>query len=565
MLQLLNRIKAWLRTPQLPPPMIASAARQTMPLADDAHAHLVPFDENLLERSRTQWQFGDWASLANLDRDTLQHHPDRAKLALLAAAGHQGLGNAAEARQLTRLAIDWGCSKKLVTQILISGVHNTLGRAAAVSGQEQRAQKHFHASIEVGASSSAVGLLTQARVSHQLLLIGLPAKELSIVKPANVNIELITKKNSVAEPRLDAQEKTELAKGIQDQPQQEYSSLVHSCIASDDLHESVKKTIVTHKLTNNKLFYFLLEVSDQLVKAGDKLTALSYLNQGRISLMNPSVDVLTVVAKRMLKLGQFNAAQEIFFQAALDGKGILPLSEQELASLKNANLDLLKHAAQKSAHGHDLLLAEFSKNLTQFVSHISDRKPVLIEIGTTREDVPGQGSTKLLADYCKANSLDFITVDMDPRNSEMAKQTFSALDATDFQAITSKGEDYLRDYEGPIDFIFLDAYDFDHGKHSELRQSRYKKFLGARIDEVECHRMHLDCAQSVAKKLSPLGLVCFDDTWLEDGKWTAKGTLGMPFLLANGFEVVEARNRAALLRRIAPTQAIQLPQGERVS
>ena len=191
MLQLFNRIKAWLRTPPLPPPVIASAARQSMPLADDAHAHLVPFDENLLERSRTQWQFGDWASLANLDRDTLQHHPDRAKLALLAAAGHQGLGNAAEARQLTRLAIDWGCSKKLVTQILISGVHNTLGRAAAVSGQEQRAHKHFQASIEVGASSSAVGLLTQARLSQQLEQLGLTGSSSNLQLPSQLTASVV--------------------------------------------------------------------------------------------------------------------------------------------------------------------------------------------------------------------------------------------------------------------------------------------------------------------------------------------------------------------------------------
>ena len=184
MRHLFNRLKTWLRTrphsvTASTAPVIASEARQSMPPTHDAHAHLVPYDENLLERSRTQWQFGDWASLAKLDRDTLQHHPDRAKLALLTAAGHQGLGNAAEARQHTRLAIDWGCSKKLVTQILISGVHNTLGRAAAVSGQEQRAHKHFQASIEAGAPSSAVGLLTQARVSHQLSQLGWPLQTLA--------------------------------------------------------------------------------------------------------------------------------------------------------------------------------------------------------------------------------------------------------------------------------------------------------------------------------------------------------------------------------------------------
>lgn len=53
----------------------------------DSHfLDLVPYDEKLLKRSRTQWKFGDWASLAALNRETLQHHPDRAKLALLAAA-----------------------------------------------------------------------------------------------------------------------------------------------------------------------------------------------------------------------------------------------------------------------------------------------------------------------------------------------------------------------------------------------------------------------------------------------------------------------------------------------
>jgi hypothetical protein len=56
--------------------------------------------------------------------------------------------------------------------------------------------------------------------------------------------------------------------------------------------------------------------------------------------------------------------------------------------------------------------------------------------------------------------------------------------------------------------------------------------------------------------MAPGGLVCIDDTWQEDGQWTAKGTLAMPFLLERGFELIEARNRAALLRapeRLAPS------------
>lgn len=134
----------------------------------DAASHLVPYDENLLERARTQWQFGDWQSLANLDRDTLQHHPDRAKLVLLAAAGRLQIGQASEARQYIRLAQNWGCSKQLISQVLVSGVHNSIAMAAAIGAQEQRAALHFEKAIRVGLPGSDVKLLSQARAVHQL-------------------------------------------------------------------------------------------------------------------------------------------------------------------------------------------------------------------------------------------------------------------------------------------------------------------------------------------------------------------------------------------------------------
>lgn len=135
---------------------------------------VVPYDENLLERARTQWQFGDWESLATISRDTLQHHPERAKLALLAAAGRLQTGNDAEARQLIRLAGDWGVSKVLVSRILTAGVHNSLGRAAAIDRQPQRAQQHFESAMVLGMPGGDVKLLTQARTGEQLRQLSLP-------------------------------------------------------------------------------------------------------------------------------------------------------------------------------------------------------------------------------------------------------------------------------------------------------------------------------------------------------------------------------------------------------
>lgn len=138
-------------------------------------AEFCSYDENLLERSRNQWQFGDWESLAQLNRDTLQHHPDRAKLALLAAAGHLQQGDSSAARQFTRLSQEWGCSRKLVSQILVAGVYNSLGRAYAVAGQQPRAIKYFETAIQTGTPGSDARLLTQARVNQQYSGLGLLA------------------------------------------------------------------------------------------------------------------------------------------------------------------------------------------------------------------------------------------------------------------------------------------------------------------------------------------------------------------------------------------------------
>ena len=134
---------------------------------------LVPYDENLLEHARTQWQFGDWESLIKIERETLQHHPDRAKLALLAAAGHLQQGDNNTARQFTRLAQEWGCSKKLLSQILIAGVHNSLGRAAAITQQPKLAIKHFEDSIATGMPSVDIRLFGQTRNIRETAQLGL--------------------------------------------------------------------------------------------------------------------------------------------------------------------------------------------------------------------------------------------------------------------------------------------------------------------------------------------------------------------------------------------------------
>jgi hypothetical protein len=125
------------------------------------------YDEALLDRSFTQWKFGDWASLVQLKREDFEGHPEREKLAVLVAAGHYQVGSVETGKSYATLALDWGCSKRLVAQILIAGVHNSLGHAALLVDQKERANTHFKQSISFGAPKSESTLFVDARIHEQ--------------------------------------------------------------------------------------------------------------------------------------------------------------------------------------------------------------------------------------------------------------------------------------------------------------------------------------------------------------------------------------------------------------
>jgi hypothetical protein len=275
------------------------------------------------------------------------------------------------------------------------------------------------------------------------------------------------------------------------------------------------------------------------------MMASHYLTQA-ISMSNETTPpkIIEGLSKLALELGQADMSIDLLVRAkACDPS----LSDAERKRLVETYNNIRQASKQKQQHGHDLLLTYLEQHKELW--RLDDRKRCLVEVGTTREQIPGQGSTMLIAELCSRANFDFVTVDMDPNNGLLANAAF-ALNNMPFKAITQKGEVFLAEYNAPLDFVFLDAYDFDHGKHSALRQSRYMKYLGETIDEQKCHQMHLDCAKALVEKLTPDGLICVDDTWLdEQGNWTAKGTTAVPFLLATGFEIIESRNRAVLMKR----------------
>jgi len=288
-------------------------------------------------------------------------------------------------------------------------------------------------------------------------------------------------------------------------------------------------------------FDIFCELGKHYIRQKDNLKAMHFFAQARKT-VNDNPYYLLMLASFYLKIDQQDSALDLYIICLLKKAFI---DEQLTNKLVQRYKQLSNTWKKAQEHGQQILMDYINYDIDYLKTQVN-RKLTLIEIGSTREDVPNQGSTLKLANFCKAHSMDFITVDMDPRNTKLAKHDLNKIDKS-FQAINQKGEDFLEDFNGPMDFVFLDAYDFDHGKHSEERQTRYKKYLGEQISNEACHKMHFECARQVVKKISPFGAICIDDTWFKEQKWHAKGTLAVPYLLENNYSIVRAANRSVLL------------------
>ena len=497
---------------------------QVLEEVSEAGTDCATHEEDLFEKVRTQWQFGDWDGLAKLSIETIQDHSEREKLALFAAAGLLQYGDTRSGRKYAYTAKKWGADKKMMSRVLISGVYNTLGFASALCRQNQKAVDHLEKAIAIGSPGGDVRLLTRIRIDELGKKNGL------------IDVNRLNKKVTV-----ESEEKEEM----------DFSSaklIVDECFANEDLIEaieSINKRLLSPSLTKTIRFNFCYLLALRFIKEKDNLTVAHFINSAyefaeeKGQLAKTQLGLLSKVA---LEIGQVDLSIDLMVRSQC---AVYADNEQKriIAAYRKIRAD----SRQKKQHGQDLLLCYLKEHLKSFAA--TEQKRTLIEVGTTRENVPGQGSTRLFAELCKGSNIHFITIDMDPNNSQMAGSMFAQMEVP-FEAITMKGEDYLQNYHGTFDFVFLDAYDFDHGNHSALRQSRYRKYLGGIIDEEQCYQMHLDCAESIIEKLSDQGVVCIDDTWQdEQGNWTAKGTLAVPFLLENGFGIIEARNRAVLLKR----------------
>lgn len=160
-----------------------------------------------------------------------------------------------------------------------------------------------------------------------------------------------------------------------------------------------------------------------------------------------------------------------------------------------------------------------------------------VEVGTSRNG--DDGSTRILSSWTQH----LITVDVDPVNCEFVQ----ALNLSNVTVINSTGEQYFRTRVfgmRPISLLYLDNFDWDwHPEQPEdfvrEQQERYTE-LGMHMTNVNSQSAHLTQMILALPHMAKRCLVVCDDTWYNKwwGQYAGKSGAVVPFLLANGFEVL---------------------------
>lgn len=156
----------------------------------------------------------------------------------------------------------------------------------------------------------------------------------------------------------------------------------------------------------------------------------------------------------------------------------------------------------------------------------------ILEVGTER----GEGSTAYLREFAQQRGAEFVTVDPDPERAQ-------------FGAVSARAEDYLEDWQhGHIRFAYLDGFDWPYSWHLSDPQamrdySAQYAAWGAEFSQEASAESHL----AIARHLCRLGadVIVLDDTWFSPRGWQGKGGTAVPYLIGNGFYVVEHSSSTA--------------------
>ena len=186
-------------------------------------------------------------------------------------------------------------------------------------------------------------------------------------------------------------------------------------LAAGDVHDAIDEALELLAAQPDDWIRFPTAIADHFQGHGDRTTAVHYLNVAAESVDDALAETRTELARRLVAAGVAPVAMDLLVSDALGhaGEALAPTllaAYQRTRAAEDARLE----------HGHELLLAYLKIYLPTLKAAVLGAQQ-MVEVGTTRENVLGQGSTRKLADDVAPNlGIRFTTVDMDLHNSRNA-------------------------------------------------------------------------------------------------------------------------------------------------
>jgi hypothetical protein len=174
--------------------------------------------------------------------------------------------------------------------------------------------------------------------------------------------------------------------------------------------------------------------------------------------------------------------------------------------------------------------------LLKYLPYLSNG--ALIEIGGDR----GESSTKFFAGLVCGTNRKFYSIDPSEYVAQGINQYKSYLD--NFWYYQTTGENFLKNFNEPIAYAYLDNYDYNNWEHQP--KDTWEDWVVEMIDEYDnhsnkkCHQVHLEQTKKIVELAANRCIIQFDDTYgnLEDFL-LGKGATAIPWLIDNGWKVID--------------------------
>ena len=175
-----------------------------------------------------------------------------------------------------------------------------------------------------------------------------------------------------------------------------------------------------------------------------------------------------------------------------------------------------------------------------------------VELGVDR----GEGSTQFFSQLAKDKGVKFYAVDAD---MDQITQIQTKLKVNDqlpdhVRVVHSTGEEFLKTYnkiDGKISLAYLDNFDWDYELNDEgnsngryeTHKANYRNKFKTEMTNLNSQAAHLLQAVYLVSfnLLTDNCVIICDDTWYipREGIYSGKCSSAIPYLLANGFQVVD--------------------------